>query len=153
MSMVSRPSLWPDITGPSGREGWWRGAIEAADRLINHTPRQRGAGLGSDTRHDRPVLWLVAPTVAWRLPLTREPLPAYERLRRTPPVDTADSVNTGCASCFISDTSRCCRGLLTLPRSCLVLLFLSVRPFVCLPPAQFNEECCTMTCYLYRKCV
>lgn len=152
--MVSRPSLWPDVTGPSGREGWWRGAIEAADRLINHTPRQRGAGLGSDTRHDRPVSWLVAPTVARRLPLTPVPLPACKRLRLPPPVGAAaDSDCTDRASCFISDTIRCCRGLLPYPAAAFILLFPSVRPFVCLPPAQFNEECCTMTCYLYRKCV
>ncbi len=52
VSIGARPFLWPDIKGPSRREGWWREAMEAADSLINQTPRQRGAGLGSDTTHD-----------------------------------------------------------------------------------------------------
>lgn len=52
MSIAAQPSLWPDIKGPSRREGWLRAAMEAADSLINQTQKQRGAGLGSDMRHD-----------------------------------------------------------------------------------------------------
>ena len=59
MSIAAQPSLWPDIKGPSRREGWLRAAMEPADSLINQTRKQRGAGLGSDMRH-----WLVARTVA-----------------------------------------------------------------------------------------
>lgn len=63
--------------------------MEAAGALINHTPRQRGAGLGSDTRHDVPGIDLLLTLFA---PHPLKPLLAHKCQRPASPVDSTDNV-------------------------------------------------------------
>lgn len=130
--------------------------MEAADSLINHTPRQRGAGLGTDTRHDSPDIDSVAHAVTRCLPLTPEPLLAHKCQQPAPPVDSVDNVSLSVPPALLAAQVHFVGCSFSQPAASFCFAFpvsQSVRPSFCLLPAQFNEECCTMTCYLYRKCV
>lgn len=139
--IVAPPPLWPNIKRP----GWWKETMTHADKPINQVPTQRGAGLGPDMTTFRPEPQFTC---------------SVQTSARHPVLDLLIMFIcfTECASRFISRTCWFLSVFIFYPAmlfSCplLLLFFLSVSPSFCLLPAHFNEECCIITCYLYRKCV
>lgn len=160
MSIVARPSLWPDIKGPCRREGWWREAMEAADSLINRRLRQRGAGLGSDSSLDSSdadlllVLWYCATVCTPPPPQLNPCFPTKVRLikQETPPVNSVDNVYfTECASCFISCTGWFL-SLLFIFTPCDALL---LPPFAFVSHQSVSLSVCVLACFMHiwTRCV